>query len=61
MPFAATRSITDCDFTSAATAAFLSPAAIAFFTSLMALRAAVCRLTLWLRRLTAWRARLRAI
>src|SRR5262245_25583294 len=59
-PFAATRSIVAWDFTSAAVAAFLSPAAIAFLTSLIAVRAAVRRLMLWSRRLTAWRARLRA-
>ena len=35
-------------------------AAIAFLTSLMALRAAVRMLMLWARSLTAWRARLRA-
>src|SRR5688500_17192486 len=59
-PLAATRSITACDLTRAAAAAFLSPAAIAFLTSRMALRAEVRRLRLWLRRPTAWRARLRA-
>src|SRR5436190_1598983 len=59
-PLAATRSITACERASAAVAAFLSPAWIAFWTVLIALRAAVRRLRLRLRRVIAWRARLRA-
>ena len=60
MPLEAMRSIVAWDFTSAAAAAFLSPPAMAFLTSLIALRAAVRMLMLWARSLTAWRARLRA-
>ena len=58
--FAATRSITLRDASSAAAAAVLSPAAIAFLTFLIAVRTAVRKLKLWLWRLSAWRARLRA-
>ncbi|MNC98914.1 hypothetical protein D3C83_170160 [compost metagenome] len=52
--------MTERDFSSAAAAFALLPDAIAFLTSLIALRAAVRRLMFRSRRLSACRARLRA-
>ena len=59
-PLAAMRSITLRDFSSAAAAFALSPAAIAFFTFLTAVLSWVRSETFYARRFTAWRAALRA-
>ena len=49
-----------CESRSALAAASLLPAATALFTFLMAVRTVVRSLMLWMRRCTAWWARLRA-
>src|SRR3989475_4787129 len=59
-PFATTRSMRRCESRSTLDAASLLPAASALFTFLMAVRTVVRSLMLWMRRCTAWWARLRA-